>query len=329
MSKAEKYLPFILVALGPAVGAINNQSLKIFEDGWWVFSMRYFQIASFLLMAWYVNKYLVNADYQLKQRLGLVAATVLVNAIFIGIFISLDYFSIPEGLTSVVNLPVVSIRLTLVILVFNVILRVFKAQRERSDLQLQNLSLQAENLKFQVKTLKQQINPHFLFNSLNTLIDLIEEDPTAAVKFARNFSNLYRIVLQSAKHDFIPLKDELDFLQEYMNLLKVRFKEAIALKIDIDESKMEHLIPPLSLQFLVENAVKHNELTRKVPLLIEILGKNGTLQVRNPLNPKSFPVQSEKVGLKNLQQRFSMLYKPLAYGIEGNDYVVSLPLKNA
>ena len=298
-------------------------------DRWDFMLVKYIGASSILLLLWYLNKYISNLDHILKVKLGTFAFTALVNLICISLFVSLDYFVVPHGITSDVDVAVLVVRLTLMSLILNVIIRVFNSQREREKLRVENLELEAENLKFQVETLKQQINPHFLFNSLNTLLDLIEDDQQAAMKYVRNFSNLYRIVLQSAKHDFIPLQDELQFLKDYWNLLQVRFKDAIQLKINIDSKKMDHLIPPLSLQFLIENAVKHNQASLDFPLVVEISDQDQSLMVTNQINPKDYPVPSGNVGLKNLQQRFSMLFQPINYQKDGDYFKVSLPLKSA
>ncbi|MEL7004453.1 MAG: histidine kinase [Bacteroidota bacterium] len=326
MSKAEKYLPFILALATPLLGAINNVDITVSEQ-WNEMLFRFIEASIIILIIWYLNQWLLYSENQIKNSLGLVAYTILGNAIVITLISLLDFFIIPRGFGADLPIWTPATRIALASLIFNVILRVFKSQKERSKLELQNLSLQAENLKFQIETFKQQVNPHFLFNSLNTLLDLIEEDKDRAVKYVRNFSNLYRIVLQSSKHDFVTLTDELKFLDDYWNLLKVRFNDSIDMEIKIDHDKTNYLIPPLSLQFLVENAVKHNEATKGDPLLIEIIGDNDSLIVKNRVKPKSYPVDSEKVGLKNLQQRFGLLYKPVEYGIEDDYFTVRIPLK--
>jgi len=329
MSRAEKYLPFIIALIAPALGAINNPDATLFNERWDYMLLKYVEVALILLAIWYLNKYLSNRDYLLKEKIGVFPFTALVNLVFISSVVTLDYFFVPNGFSTEMGPIVLIVRLTLVSLILNVIIRVFDSQREREKLRVENLELEAENLKFQVETLKQQINPHFLFNSLNTLLDLIDEDQQAAMKYVRNFSNLYRIVLQSAKHDFIPLADELQFLKDYWNLLKVRFKAAIQLKINIDQEKMDHLIPPLSLQFLIENAVKHNQASLDCPLVVEISDQDQLLMVINRVNPKDYPVPSGNVGLKNLQQRFSMLFQPIEYQKDGDYFKVSLPIKSA
>ncbi|MEL7006704.1 MAG: histidine kinase, partial [Bacteroidota bacterium] len=125
------------------------------------------------------------------------------------------------------------------------------------------------------------------------------------------------------------LRDELKCLSDYWDLLKVRFHDAIELNIAIQEEKMNYLIPPLSLQFLIENAVKHNEASIRSPLVIEIKENGDCLEVINRIVQKPFPVQSEKVGLKNLQKRFTLLFQPVEYGVIDENFIVKLPLKKA
>ncbi len=328
MSRAEKYLPFILALLGPAVGMINN-SIDLTGKEVLEIAFRYLEASLFLLLIWYLNYWLLNGQYRLKEMLGVNTTAVIVNALVIGSITLLDQLVKSYGLGTIMPAWLLAVRLSLITLIFNIVLRIFKAQKESTALKFQNLSLQAENLKFQIDLMKQQINPHFLFNSLNTLLDLIEEDTKSAVKYVRNFSSLYRVVLQSAKHDFIPLADELSFLNDYWNLLKVRFRDAIDLEVQIAEGLEEALIPPLSLQFIIENAVKHNEASTRTPLLITIREDSSTLIISNKINLKNYPVVSEKVGLKNLQQRFTLLHRPIEYGKEDEEFVVRIPLKTS
>lgn len=326
MSRAEKYLPFILAVFIPAMSAINNADGSN-EASWFITMFRYFEASLVLLVIWFFNKWLLYSNNTFERLVGRQMSIVIANPLVIACIALVDLLFIPIGFNSIIPFWVLLIRFSLGVLLFNVILRIFKSQKESNALKFQNLSLQAENLKFQIETFKQQINPHFLFNSLNTLLDLIEEDKDGAVTYVRNFSNLYRTVLQSAKRDFIPLSDELKFLDDYWNLLKVRFNDTINLNIQLENQKMDYLIPPLSLQFLIENAVKHNDANKKTPLLIEIYQVDDSLNVKNKVNLKKFPAASEKLGLKNLQQRFTLLHQPIQYGMQENVFVVTLPLK--
>ena len=324
MSRLEKYLPFILATVTPLI-AIFNYSSFADEVHFDQILITYAQTAINILIIWYANKWLIDLNWTSVPNWLIL---VLGNLVIIFVLSYLSISNAPDELRTAVNFWVLFIRLALVVVIFNVVLRVFESQKERSKLQVQNLALQSENLKFQVETLKQQINPHFLFNSLNTLLDLIEDDPEEAADFTRKFSNLYRVVLQSLNYDYIPLKDELKFLNDYWSLLKMRFREAIVLEVHVDKEKEDLQIPPLSLQFLVENAVKHNEASIRKPLKIVIRESSNGLIISNKVSPKSFSVQSEKVGLENLQKRFTLLFHPIEFGQKGEEFVIKLPLKS-
>ena len=325
MSRAEKYLPFVIALVVPMVGLINaNLPFEEIEMG--RLATNYLQISIILLIIWYYNRWLISKtlSFRKTRRYSVMIAANSGLIITISLLSSID---LSTTLRSDIPVWLIIYRLSLVVLIFNVVLRVFQAQREKSKLEVQNISLQAENLKFQVDLLKQQINPHFLFNSLNTLLDMVEEDDKEkAIQYIRNFSGIYRSLLQSAKYDFIPLEDELKFLKEYWGLLKVRFLDAIDLTIDIGADKMTALIPPLSLQFLVENAVKHNEASIENPLKIEVKESHNTLTIKNKIRLKG-SIESEQVGLKNLQQRFSLLYKSMEWRTQGEFFIVQIPLK--
>ncbi|MEM9327220.1 MAG: histidine kinase, partial [Bacteroidota bacterium] len=180
--------------------------------------------------------------------------------------------------------------------------------------------------KAELNAMKQQINPHFLFNSLNTLIDLIEDDQEKAVEFVRSFSNLYRIVLQSSRHNLILLEDELAFLNYYWELLKMRFNDTVELNIDLPEHFLTYMIPPLSLQLLVENAVKHNQFSRDRPLVLKIFSEEGAIKVTNELNPKVYEEHESGFGLQNLQKRFTSLISPITIEKGDKFFSVTLPV---
>lgn len=164
-----------------------------------------------------------------------------------------------------------------------------------------------ETAKFE--SLKNQLDPHFLFNSLNVLTSLIDENPRQAEKFTTKLSKVYRYVLEQKDKDLVSVEEELKFAKSYMQLLKMRFEDGIEFTILDSVSNPELKIIPLSLQLLLENAVKHNTITSSNPLAISIYESNGYLVIENNINPKASLEKSTKVGLKNIFQRYSLVSK--------------------
>lgn len=183
------------------------------------------------------------------------------------------------------------------------------------------------NLMAQYDSLKQQVNPHFLFNSLNSLSSLISVNPPQAEKFVEEMSGVYRYLLQSSREELTSLGAELDFLHSYLHLLKTRFGNALQVAVEVPAQWLNHRIPPLTLQLLVENAVKHNIVSATQPLLLNISVENDRLRVSNNLQPKVLNLPSEKVGLANIMARYRLLHQPEVV-VENLDqqFVVWLPL---
>lgn len=155
--------------------------------------------------------------------------------------------------------------------------------------------------------LKNQLDPHFLFNSLNVLTSLIEEDPNQAQKFTTSLSKVYRYVLEQKNKDLVTVDEELNFARTYVRLLKMRFEDSIVFDIPDKSSMPEARIVPLSLQLLLENAVKHNVVTASKPLHIKVSEEEGMLVVSNNLQEKQVVKKSSGVGLQNIKQRYEIL----------------------
>jgi PAS domain S-box-containing protein len=180
--------------------------------------------------------------------------------------------------------------------------------RELLEANTQLLKLQKENLQSQFDVLKQQVNPHFLFNSLNVLTSLIRIEPELAEKFTEHLSKVYRYVLENKDNELVPLATELDFLDAYIFLLNIRFMEKIRVQIDISEEKKVLHVIPLAMQLLIENAIKHNSMSKKSPLNIHIfIDESGRLNVVNNLQERESHMSSTGVGLKNIQNRYRLL----------------------
>jgi sensor histidine kinase YesM len=172
-------------------------------------------------------------------------------------------------------------------------------------------ALEKKNLQSQLESLKNQVSPHFLFNSLNSLSGLVEEDPKRAVRFIEELSNIYRYLLQSNEKQLISLRKELEFVDAYFYLLQTRFEEGLFLTKDISPDFHEYLLPPLTLQILIENAVKHNMISETMPLHIKIYTDDtGNLVVLNNLQKRKQTVPSNKMGLVNVSAKYQLLTQP-------------------
>jgi LytS/YehU family sensor histidine kinase len=188
-------------------------------------------------------------------------------------------------------------------------------------------SLKRENLKAQLNALRTQVNPHFLFNNLNTLSSVIPENPKLAVDFVQQLSKVYRHVLEVEDEQSIPLKDELDVLKAYAFLLQTRFGNNLDININVPEEKLKKKIVPLSLQILVENAIKHNIVSSEKPLRIDVFSNNGRLVVSNDLQKKNQLNESTGIGLDNIRNRYKLLSEmEVEVKDNGTNFIVSIPL---
>ncbi len=186
--------------------------------------------------------------------------------------------------------------------------------------------LKTEMLTYKYESLRNQINPHFMFNSLNVISDLVYDDQKLAVKFIQQFSDIYRYVLDCREKELISLKEELKFIDKFMFLLKIRFEDKLEVKIDV-ETKDGELIVPLALQLLVENVVKHNEVSTANPLKISIRRDGNYIMVSNPIQLKKNVEGSSKIGLKNLELQYGFFSDRLLSVVEEDGYfIVEIPI---
>lgn len=187
--------------------------------------------------------------------------------------------------------------------------------------------LKRESLKAQLNALKTQVNPHFLFNNLNTLSSIIPEDPKLAVDFVQQLSRVYRHILEVQDEQSIPLKDELEVMKAYAFLLQTRFGDNLDINVNVPEEKLKKRIVPLSLQILMENAIKHNIVSAEKPLKIEVFAENGRLVVSNNLQKKNQMNESTGIGLNNIRNRCKLLGNGRVEVVEnGSSFTVSIPL---
>ncbi|MDX2000934.1 MAG: histidine kinase [Chitinophagales bacterium] len=197
-------------------------------------------------------------------------------------------------------------------------------------------SLEAEQLRreivqSQLETLKSQVNPHFLFNSLNTLVSIIPDNPDVAVDFVRNMSKVYRYILEIKDKELITLEEELEFLKSYIFLQKIRFGENLQIDLNIPSQLLKTEVVPLSLQLLLENAIKHNIVSAEKPLYLQLETiKDAHLSVRNNLQLRQQVQDSTGTGLKNISNRYAFATgRQIEKIVTATHFIVILPLIKA
>ncbi|WP_027391490.1 sensor histidine kinase [Aquimarina latercula] len=292
-------------------------------------SLRVISFFIFSLLALYINtnwkeKYAFLSFYS-KTIITVVLNTILYLG-FVYLFIKGYAFFIGKPLSeSEVGLQYFVYFVILLICIF--VASILRYQISQQKQLLENENLKQQNLQKELTALKNQINPHFLFNSLNSLNSLIR-DNTKATKFVNNLSFLYRYILQSGERDLVTVKEELKFLQSYIELIKTRYQNRFEIDIKIDQILLSEEIPPLGLQLLVENAVKHNEISQENPLKVKVYSSDKGIFVENVIKARTSLVQGTGNGLINLDKRYYLLKKEHIVIDNSNGlFKVILPLK--
>lgn len=177
------------------------------------------------------------------------------------------------------------------------------------------------------ETLKSQIDPHFLFNAMNTLYTLVETEPAKAREFIASFSALYRKVLSSRERTIVPISEELDLVRHYLFLQRMRFGESLAVSLDVPARALKGYLPPFTLQMLLENAIKHNAISAAKPLCIHVGVDGDRLVVRNDLRPRGTSEAGTGTGLENIRRRYAMLGAPEpVFTVSDTHYSASVPI---
>lgn len=190
--------------------------------------------------------------------------------------------------------------------------------------------LQKETFQAQLEALKNQVDPHFLFNSLNVLGSLIHLDPDRAVQFLGQLSEVYRFLLDAGAHTLVPLHSEMALVRAYAHLMETRFGEALRVEWDVAPAWEQALVPPTAVQMLLENAIKHNGSTIRKPLIIKVYTIDGLLVVENNRQPRTDAVASTHTGLQNIHRRYHHLTdRPVEIVPTAASFVVRLPLLTA
>ncbi len=184
----------------------------------------------------------------------------------------------------------------------------------------------SEMLMYKYEALQNQINPHFLFNSFNVLSELVYEDRDKAKAFINQLSELFRYVLDSRDKELVPLSEELEFIKSYAYLIQTRFEDKLSIELDI-ECESDEMIVPMALQLLIENCVKHNEISAKKPLIIKVLKKEEVILVSNNIQIKNIGQKKTGTGLSNLKQQYSYFTnEELHIDETGGFFTVTVPV---
>ena len=321
------YTVFLLIHLGGGNPLYFNKRLA--ED--FGISMLYSVVLYMANMAVFRYFYFSNKIrlYSSKHLARAIPASLIVTAIsvfFIRVFIIcvLKEFSFLEFIS---DEKFIDYWMPLFIaLVCNAIFYFFFYYKYKKESQVKEQKIIAGTASAQFDALKNQLDPHFLFNSLNVLTSLIEENPAQAQKFTTSLSKVYRYVLEQKNKELVTLEEELAFAKTYMTLLKMRYEDSIVFNMPAEVIHPQARVVPLSLQLLLENAVKHNVVSGNHKLHISIEEEEGNLVVRNNLQPKKIMTKGSGVGLINIKQRYALLTsRRLQIQQTESEFIIKIP----
>ncbi|WP_051263774.1 sensor histidine kinase [Tenacibaculum ovolyticum] len=284
-----------------------------------------FSVSWFILQLntnWY--KHLKNKNFYIEIGIYIIVHVVLFFIVIKFFLLISPFITKQEASKSEIELLYFGYTIIFLTLIF--IAKLLRYQVIHKNDLIEKEALKIHSLQNELMALKNQVNPHFLFNSLNSLSALVRDNEEATT-FISKLSYLYRYILQSGEKDVVTLEEELDFLKNYVHLIKARYKDRVSVNVNIQEHLLNYKIPVLSLQLLVENAVKHNETSKENPLIVKVFNQENTLIVQNEIKPRITFGPTTGKGLKNIQKRFSLLMKDtITIDKANNNFKVKLPL---
>ncbi len=266
------------------------------------------------------KRFLIELIFTSFNAALVISTTVL---IFLLLFNHKDFPNLPLKATFFANIAIALIVNTIAVSIYEGI-TIFGHWKKAL---METEQLKREKAESQYLALKNQVNPHFLFNSLNSLSSLIRFSPDKAVEFVDKFSKIYRYVLEMSDKMVVELREELDFLQSYYFLQKIRFGNNLEINININAEKLNYFVLPLSIQILIENAIKHNEISSDHPLKITVSDEQDFLVISNNLQQKINKENTTGLGLANLTERYKHLtdLEPVFF-VKEEKYTAKIPL---
>lgn len=295
---------------------------------YWILSMDLVQTFSHIIILAWLNERLDWAKQTAKRLIfGVVGHTVVTYSVFypLGLFnlYLLWGFDFTVGMTilnSVWYAPIIIVSVVMLISSAGEFFNKWKASMINEE------KLRTEMMSYKYESLRNQMNPHFLFNSFNVLVNLVNQNPKLAIQFIQQLGELYRNVLETRDKELISLEDELKFIESYIFLLKIRFEDKLLVTIDIPVEK-DDLIVPMVLQSLIENVVKHNVISRQKPVEVSICRSNRFIEITNALRPKAVADTSSGTGLQNIKQRYKFFTdKEVQVTQTDSTFKVSIPI---
>ncbi|MBC7846364.1 MAG: histidine kinase [Flavobacterium sp.] len=284
----------------------------------------------FAIFVWYLNIYMLPKNYKKNDSKGISTLRLLWNLLLgIGVMLALSYLQqlLLPYLEFGPTMLMFEVRGVFINLIFYMFLQILYQSHHNQQVGVALERSKSIFMDAQYELLKQQINPHFLFNSLNTLKSMVETRDEHTVEFILKLSDFYRFTLESRKLDLIRLKEELEIVKAYMFLLKSRFEDGIDLNIAVEENALDSFIPPFTLQLLLENCVKHNIVSLDKPLRIRIYSQDNFIIVENPIQLKTTAETSTGIGLENINQRYlHLLDKKIEITDANTTFAIKLPI---
>ncbi len=289
-------------------------------------------VVAFIEIINVLNKWLNKGsgwDHKPVQRLNLqILLHLLIGFIlFTGIRLAYIYLFSPRNYILFTDELTIALFYAFIIIILNVFNFGFVLLNQWRNSLAQAEKYKKESAEFEFEMLQAQINPHFLFNSLNTLSSLVYEDADRSAEFIRRLSDVYRHVLDTRHKELISIEEELSFIKSYVFLLELRFDKKLAIKINLAENYLNRMIAPLTLQMLIENAVKHNIVSDKKPLSINIYNNANYIFVENPLQTKSAREKGSGMGLINISSRYKAICgEEIIVKNENEKFIVKVPI---
>jgi sensor histidine kinase YesM len=324
-------IPFFGIAIPLITGMVNSTTF-----GHWQIKLSFLYTIGIAFIIWQGNRFLLFSlqsyfdwlNKPVKKIIALLAAVSFFTIPVSSLMLIGWYHLFGNGLINWTSVYTATLIVMIcVVFITHVYETVFLVKQAESD-KLRTEQLERSKVEAELEALKNQLDPHFIFNSLNTLSHLIDKDAGKAKLFNDNLADVYRYILQNKGRDLVLLSEEMEFMNGYFSLLKIRFEEAVQLNntvhIDVYD---QYLIPPISLQTLMENAIKHNDYSDLLPITINIEISDESLVVTNELRQKTLRKPSSKIGLHNLAERYKLITNQVIK-IESDEHTfsVSLPL---